>query len=56
MIQEEINKEFIENYVKIKTKDKGKSIKLSPVQYKFLDWIEKCKKKNFNLFILRGKL
>lgn len=56
MTQEEINREFIENYVKIKIKDKEKSIKLSPNQYKFLDWIEKCKKKNLNPFILKGKL
>lgn len=46
-------KEFIENFVKIKTKDKEKSIKLTPVQCEFLDLIEKCKKKNLNLLILK---
>lgn len=49
-------KEFIENYVKIKTKDKEKSIKLTPAQCEFLDWIENCKKKNSKPFVLKGRL
>ena len=35
-------KEFIENYVK---GPKGESIKLTPIQCAFLNWLEECKKK-----------
>lgn len=49
------HKEFIETYIKIKIKDKEKSIKLSPVQCAFLDWVVKCKKKRLKPFILKGR-
>lgn len=43
--------EFIKNHVKIAPE--GKHIELTPVQYAFLDWIEKCKEKELKAFNLK---
>ena len=35
--------EFIKNYVRVASE--GKNIEMTPAQYAFIEWIEKCKKK-----------
>ena len=45
--------EFIKNYVRVAPE--SKNIELTPIQYAFLDWIEKCKQKGLNPFNLKGK-
>ena len=45
-------KEFIKTYVRIAPE--CKNIELTPAQYAFLDWIEKCKKKGLKPFYLKS--
>ena len=45
--------EFIKNHVKVAPE--GKHIELTPAQYAFLDWVEKCKKKGLKPFYLKGR-
>ncbi len=46
--------EFIKNHVRVAPE--GRNIELTPVQYAFIDWVEKCKKKGLKSFCLKGRL
>lgn len=45
--------EFIKNYVRVGSENRR--IELTSAQYAFIGWIEKCKKKGFNPFYLKGR-
>ena len=45
--------EFIKNHVRVAPE--GKNIELIPIQYAFLDWIEKSKQKGLKPFDLKER-